>query len=708
MLTLAALSSFTFDASCGAASPASTETKHVDVIQACPDPITLHLRVARADGHGAESAIATCGLRINLASEMDGATSLFAEGGEGVLDIDLRLRDGERETGYRATGLRPGVGEVRLQRTGDNGPEVWAWSTRVSGGDFVAVEVVNMPAIEVAERMARAKGLQIDDIARYGKSRLTLKFARVPLDTMFSFLADVTEADTRRIGARHYIVRTQPHLTELRKAFAAVNSADPKEVEAGWEKIVAFGGTPTRGEDVYVLHFHATAALAAIALEHKELDKAQVLFRRTLALADLHDPGGHDAFYASTLVQLATVESKRGQQKAALALLLQAQQIVTDVEGSDGDSMTGVLKDMAAVQHELHDGAAEAALLDRALALANPSNEASFMVAQARRLTKANLPDRADAVLQRAYPTVRDRGIGNDFATTLAFEDADRELALAYRRQKRFAEVERVHRREIALNTRLWGADSSETSNASYYLVFDFIDQGRDAEAEAEMTRYIATDRDQPKLGLFRVDATEALTERRIGARDFAAAAAQWRDMAALRAKALGAGDASVVLALRETAILYALAGDEAGTGQVCAQARGLEQAPDPAAAVPDFAADADDRQSVSRRELMPELAQQALRALPAAGTSRPSEAETARADRVATTLEDYAETRLRTRKNLAVAISSYLSALQLLERAHEAEHARTARVALRLAGLYDEAGRADDAAALRARYPAH
>ena len=463
VVTLVALIALAPDAISGASPHAAkVEPAHVDVIAACPDPITLHLRVASAYGHGSESTVASCGVAINSQFDVDDATSLFVHGSHGILDVDLRLRDGEREASYRATGLQPGVGEVRLQRTSDNGTDVWAWSTRTSGGDFVAVDVVNMTASDIAERLARAKGLQIDDLPRYGKARLTLKWARVPLDAVFEFLGDVTEADVRRLGARHYLVRTQPKRPELHNLYVAVNGTDPKEIEAGWEKIVALAGTPTRGEDVYAFHFRACAALAAIALEHNDLDKAQALFRRSLALAELHDPGGHDTFHATTLVQLATVESKLGHHDTALAQLLQAQQIVTDNEGADGDSMAGVLRKMAAVQHEMHDRAAEAALLDRALAVAKPDTQAAFMISEARRLTKENLLDRADAVLQRVYPAIKepDPGSGIDSATTEAFDDAVRELASAYRKQKRFADVEGWHRRKIALYTRRWGADS--------------------------------------------------------------------------------------------------------------------------------------------------------------------------------------------------------------------------------------------------------
>ena len=204
---------------------------------------------------------------------------------------------------------------------------------------------------------------------------------------------------------------------------------------------------------------------------------------------------------------------------------------------------------------------------------------------------------------------------------------------------------------------------------------------------------------------MFRIGAIEGLTLRRMLARDFAAAATWWREMVALRVKALGTRDASVILGLREVAILYALAGDDASAREASARSLAFERDGQPEPAVADFAEDPEDRNLAATLQLMPELAQGSLSALPSGGAEQQTGAQIARADSVAATLVDYAETQMRTRKDLHAAVDSYESALQLLGRSHEATYPATVRAALRLADLYEQDSRANEAATLRAKY---
>ncbi|MEP6939254.1 MAG: tetratricopeptide repeat protein [Rudaea sp.] len=702
-MALAALVALAPDAACNPSAPKpKAQAAHVDVLEACTDPVTLHLRVAGADGDRLAD-LPTCGLTKDFAASLEGATRLVVGGSRGVLDVELTLRDGKEESTYRASAIAPGVGEVRLTRTSAAGPDVWAWSVRVSARDFIAMDVVNMPASLLAKRIASIKRLQIDHVENFGSHRITFRFGKIPLRSVLELLGEVGDVDVRRIDAAHYSVRHVPATPDLNKLLADARSSVPKIAEAAGERIVALGGNPTRGEDVYQFQFFTLETLAEIAVERKDLDRADSLYRRALVLRDLYDPDGESASNLEMLTAFAGVESLRGKNDEALALLDRAQKAAIASHGEDNEYLAPILLKRATVEHALGHADAEAGLLVQAMAVANPQTQTPLLVGLAKRFLQEGQLARVEELLRRSYPAIRNNNENLEVDTTQEFMRTDDELAQRYMKLRRHKDAEPLRRREIELSAHVWGASHPLTADSIYFLAKNLAYQGRAEEAAAQFERYIEMDRDQPHLGLFRIQATGFLTSIRFGAKDYRAAARWWQEMIALRLKLLGSNDASVIIALRELAILDALAGDEVAAKAAGARALAFEQGAHPQAAVANFADEYTDLAIVRESQLMPELAQ-SVRWLPAYAEN-PSASSLATGELVARALEDYSETQMRTAKNNKFAILGDEWALKLRERMRGDTHPATTQVARELADLYEDAGRTDDATSLRAKF---
>ena len=684
-----------------AAEPASP-AKVVQVVQVdgCADPVDVQIRVVE----GPATDVATCGAAGDFKNSMPDATTLAIGGKDGVLDVHLVLRTGGHEVAYEALGVQPDADEILVHPTGGSGPDVGIRSARAHG-EFVRLEVINSPAAEIAAKIAVAKNLQIDHVERLGKTRVTLRFARVPVRAVVELLDDVAETDTQQIGDRHFDVHAS-HLTQAqRKLFGAANSSEPKVRDAALEKIVASAGNATKPEEVESFQFHALDSLGEYAIARKDYANAEKYYARSLAVRDVRDQGRHDVGYARTLAGIAKARVGAGRNAEAIETLDQAQKIVIAADGEQSEELAPVLAQLADVYLATGKDDLYEATLQRAIDRAKGVRRIPMLTTMAMRRASQGRLEEADTLLSRAYAYYSELSPGIDDEAIKSFNRANENMQKRYRDLKRYNAAERYYRRAIELSARAWGKDDPLTADEVYFLAMNLVAQDKFDAAETELARYVEMDRKNPKPGLFRVASTEYVALLRLQAHDYAAAARYWEEVIALRLKLFGAGDPAVVLGLRELAIIDIGANLDAAAQTAAKRADANERAKHPQPADSRFAEEAAFARKQLPLDLMPRLATSASSDLTPPRSTQLTDAQKARSDRLATAIEAYAETREHIAKYPFFSISAYEVSVALRERTSGLRDANTISAAKRLLSLYQREKQADKADLLRTRY---
>jgi hypothetical protein len=181
---------------------------------------------------------------------------------------------------------------------------------------------------------------------------------------------------------------------------------------------------------------------------------------------------------------------------------------------------------------------------------------------------------------------------------------------------------------------------------------------------------------------------------------DFAGAAQTWRNMADYRLYAFGSKEPSVILGLRETAILAALADDEKQRTAADSLATRFEKASKAQPPDPRFPPRPEDRARVDRDSAIDGIALYTR--------SVSAKMPPAQLGRVAAMYEAYAESAARS-ASIANAdkkvASAYQTALALRERCCGRDSDPVRATARQLAAWYDAHGHSDDAKKLRDGY---
>jgi tetratricopeptide (TPR) repeat protein len=287
---------------------------------------------------------------------------------DGRLDIEVELPGATGAQRYAAKAVAVPSDDALLARSGGAGEPARVAIRRAA--PRVSLKLTDVPAREIAQRLARVAGVRIDGSERLSEEPITLNFQCIEPWPIVTILADVAGLTPLRGGRTHFGFSTaaeRDELTALYQTWQGAAEGDDREAEAKALQPLLAKLDAANGELV-VADTYLLGEAVRLANQRNQLAEGERALRAQLAQLERLNGDREGVDYGETLFRLGQQRHMQGDEVGAAASYDQAIATLERALGPVHPTLAVVLARRGAQHHLAGDHDAAIPLLQRAIA----------------------------------------------------------------------------------------------------------------------------------------------------------------------------------------------------------------------------------------------------------------------------------------------------------------------------------------------------